>query len=278
MDHELLLNLAHDAIHDELYGRSSIDTLSLQRDNEFLSEERASFVTLNLDGRLRGCIGSLLPQRKLIDDVMYNAKAAAFQDYRFQPLSKDELANVDIEISIAFSASRVIYESIDELKEKIKVGIDGVILEKDHNRATFLPQVWEQLPTFELFFEHLCQKAGLCMDCLKQNPTIQVYQVEKNKTMTYYKKDGEYLTCLLCHHYCKLKPQQTGLCGVNKHTGEKIECLVYGHISALNIDPIEKKPLYHFLPQSQSLSLGTVGCNFKCSFCQNWGDFPRKKN
>ena len=89
--------------------------------------------------------------------------------------------------------------------------------------------------------------------------------------MNYFQKDKERLICLLCGHYCKLKPEQIGLCGVNKNTGKEIECLVYGHISALNVDPIEKKPLYHFLPQSKSLSLGTVGCNFKCSFCQNWG-------
>lgn len=95
--------------------------------------------------------------------------------------------------------------------------------------------------------------------------------------MDYFKKDGERLVCLLCGHYCKLQPEQTGLCGVNKNVGEKVECLVYGHISALNIDPIEKKPLYHFLPQSKSLSLGTVGCNFKCSFCQNWG-ISQEKN
>ena len=72
--------------------------------------------------------------------------------------------------------------------------------------------------------------------------------------MQYFKKDKDKLTCLLCSYYCKLKPNQTGICGVNKNTGDKIECLVYGHIGAINIDPIEKKPLYHFLPKSKSLS------------------------
>ena len=76
--------------------------------------------------------------------------------------------------------------------------------------------------------------------------------------------------CTLCQHYCKIKEGKTGICGVNKNVGDKIECLVYGYPSALNVDPIEKKPLYHFLPGSKSLSLGTVGCNFHCSFCQNW--------
>lgn len=84
-------------------------------------------------------------------------------------------------------------------------------------------------------------------------------------------------TCLLCSYYCDLKEGQIGICGVNKNTGEKIECLVYGHISAFNIDPIEKKPLYHFLPNSKSLSLGTVGCNFHCNFCQNYGISQEKK-
>ncbi len=95
--------------------------------------------------------------------------------------------------------------------------------------------------------------------------------------MQYYKKEKNKLVCLLCSYYCKLASNQTGICGVNKNTGDKIECLVYGHISAINIDPIEKKPLYHFLPKSKSLSLGTVGCNFKCSFCQNHGISQEKR-
>ena len=89
--------------------------------------------------------------------------------------------------------------------------------------------------------------------------------------MQYYQQKDEKLVCLLCSHYCHLKKDQIGLCGVNKNTGNQIECLVYGYLAALNIDPIEKKPLYHFLPNSKSLSLGTVGCNFHCAFCQNWG-------
>jgi pyruvate formate lyase activating enzyme len=88
--------------------------------------------------------------------------------------------------------------------------------------------------------------------------------------MEYYVQDKNKYMCLLCSHYCKLGENQVGICGVNKNVGDKIECLVYGKISALNIDPIEKKPLYHFFPGSKSLSFGTVGCNFKCSFCQNW--------
>jgi pyruvate formate lyase activating enzyme len=85
------------------------------------------------------------------------------------------------------------------------------------------------------------------------------------------KKEGsDAIICQLCQHYCTLKPGKTGICGVNTNEDGKLKNLVYGHPSALHVDPIEKKPLYHVLPASKSFSLGTVGCNFKCSFCQNW--------
>jgi len=89
--------------------------------------------------------------------------------------------------------------------------------------------------------------------------------------MELYKKnkDGS-ITCLLCRHYCKLKDNAIGVCGVNMNRNGKLHNLVYGNIAALHVDPIEKKPLYHFLPGTTALSHGTVGCNMKCPFCQNW--------
>lgn len=88
--------------------------------------------------------------------------------------------------------------------------------------------------------------------------------------MQYYlPKDGR-ITCLLCRHYCTLSEGQIGMCHVEKNVGGRLECLVYGHPAAVHIDPIEKKPLFHFLPRSSSFSLGTVGCNLRCPFCQNW--------
>jgi AmmeMemoRadiSam system radical SAM enzyme/AmmeMemoRadiSam system protein B len=92
--------------------------------------------------------------------------------------------------------------------------------------------------------------------------------------MTQFYKEGkseDKKICTLCQHYCNISVGKTGICGVNKNTGDKIECLVYGYPAVINADPVEKKPLYHFLPQTKTLSLGTVGCNFKCSFCQNHG-------
>ncbi len=94
----------------------------------------------------------------------------------------------------------------------------------------------------------------------------------QTKTMQYYKKEEgkERIICLLCRHYCKLKEGQIGICGVNKNIGGELKTLVYGHPVAINLDPIEKKPIYHMLPGSKALSFGTVGCNFRCPFCQNW--------
>ena len=89
--------------------------------------------------------------------------------------------------------------------------------------------------------------------------------------MKYYEVINDHtIKCLLCRHYCHIKEGKTGVCGVNKNENNKLVNLVYNHPAALNIDPIEKKPLYHVLPGAQVLSLGTVGCNFKCPFCQNW--------
>ena len=85
-----------------------------------------------------------------------------------------------------------------------------------------------------------------------------------------FKRNNEKLECLLCPHYCKLMHGKTGICGVRKNTGEKIELLTYGVISGYSLDPVEKKPLYHFFPGQNILSIGSFGCNMKCDFCQNF--------
>lgn len=94
--------------------------------------------------------------------------------------------------------------------------------------------------------------------------------------MVYYRKEDHSVVCLLCRHYCKLKEGQVGICGINKNENGEHKNLVYGHPVAIHVDPVEKKPLYHFLPGTRVLSFGTVGCNFKCPFCQNW-DISQEK-
>lgn len=85
-----------------------------------------------------------------------------------------------------------------------------------------------------------------------------------------YRKENNYIECLLCPHYCKIAEGQTGICGVRKNTGQKIELITYGVISGYSLDPVEKKPLYHFFPGYNILSIGSFGCNMKCDFCQNF--------
>ena len=90
------------------------------------------------------------------------------------------------------------------------------------------------------------------------------------KALLYEKVDNNTVQCNACKFYCKIKKGKTGICGVRKNINQELYLLVYGKASATNIDPIEKKPLFHFLPGTDIFSFGTVGCNFRCSFCQNW--------
>jgi len=90
------------------------------------------------------------------------------------------------------------------------------------------------------------------------------------EAMLYEKLDDGKVHCYLCSHHCKILPGKFGICGVRKNRDGKLYTHVYGEVIASHIDPIEKKPLYHFLPGSSSYSIATIGCNFKCPFCQNW--------
>lgn len=83
-------------------------------------------------------------------------------------------------------------------------------------------------------------------------------------------KGNEFVQCKLCPKFCVIKKDEKGFCGVRKNIDNKLISLVYGKAAAVNIDPIEKKPLYHFLPGEKVFSFGTVGCNLNCTFCQNW--------
>ena len=126
---------------------------------------RATFVTLKKGGALRGCIGSLEARRPLGEDVIANARAAAFQDPRFSALARPEFEAIDIEVSLLSTPRRILFEDHDDLIRQLRPGEDGIILESGEGnagrRATFLPQVWEGLPDPEQFLAHLKQKAEI---------------------------------------------------------------------------------------------------------------------
>lgn len=179
MDKKILLKIANDAIKEEFKKISLIDKDKLLLGYPTLSKKGAVFVTLTQNGELRGCIGSLIATRSLLDDVVTHAKNAAFNDPRFPPLDEKEFAITTIELSILSEPKPLQYKDTEDLKSKIQPNVHGVILQTQRHSATFLPQVWEQLPQFETFFAHLCQKAGLETSCLENHPDIFTYEVEK---------------------------------------------------------------------------------------------------
>ena len=178
-DREKLLKLARDTIASQVHGQEAPD-VDLDAASEDLRREAACFVTLTKHGQLRGCIGSLEARQPLALDVRDNAIGAAFRDPRFPQVSAEELDDLHVEISVLSHPEPLSYDSPQDLIAKLRPGIDGVVIERGWNRATFLPQVWEKLPDPHQFLQHLCQKAYLPANVYSQ-PGLDVYtyQVEK---------------------------------------------------------------------------------------------------
>ena len=175
-DKRYLLQLARTVILDHL-GEKTSSPLPARSTPEFM-EKRGCFVTLHSSGRLRGCIGIIEPIKSLIAGVKENAINAGFQDPRFSPVTLHEMHQITIEISILTKPVPLRFQNADDLKKLLKPGVHGVILSQGYRRATFLPQVWEQLPGTEDFLGHLCQKAGMEKTCWKDTKTaVEVYEV-----------------------------------------------------------------------------------------------------
>jgi AmmeMemoRadiSam system protein A len=174
---KILLDVAKASIQAGL-GRSAPPNIDLQPFPEELKALRASFVTLELDGRLRGCIGSLNAARPLAEDVLHNAYAAAFRDPRFPPVTAEELARLDIHISLLTPAEPMQFASEEDLLRQIQPGVDGLILEDHGRRGTFLPSVWESLPEARQFLAHLKRKAGLPEDHWSETVRVWRYRTE----------------------------------------------------------------------------------------------------
>ena len=144
-------------------------------------QQGACFVTLHKHGDLRGCIGSIEAHRPLLDDVIHNAFASAFRDHRFTPVQEHELADLHIEISILTPQQLMSVKTEAELLADLRPGIDGLVIDSPRYKATFLPQVWEQLPEPEIFLAHLKQKAGMPADIWPEDMKCYKYQCIKFK-------------------------------------------------------------------------------------------------
>lgn len=181
-----LVKLARQTIAERL-GVKKADSGDIEShlSDEIFQSRRGTFVTLTKNNQLRGCIGNLMPDKPLKEGIQDNAINAAFNDPRFPALSKEELDEVDIEVSLLTEPKPLTYKDADDLLAKLRPNVDGVILRKGMHSSTFLPQVWEQLPDKELFLSHLCLKAGLAGDEWKKGDldvlTYQVQYFEEHK-------------------------------------------------------------------------------------------------
>lgn len=179
---QALVRLARDTLESRLLKAPSdhvATKLSDRLSDPALQKHSGTFVTLKIGDHLRGCIGSLTGKEPLVEGVRHNALQAAFHDPRFQPLSRDELEQVAIEISVLTEPQPLSYTNADDLLTKLRPHVDGVTIHKGFARATFLPQVWDQLLRAEAFLSHLCMKAGLPADAWQHGDLeVETYQVQ----------------------------------------------------------------------------------------------------
>lgn len=172
------LRLARNAIESELLRTPAVRADQLP---EVFGQKGAVFVTLKTkEGALRGCIGSLIAHRSLQEDIVENALSSAFHDPRFPPMNITELPFIKIELSLLHEPVQLAYMTADELLSKITPKEDGIIIKYEDYQATFLPSVWEEIPSKEEFISRLCQKAGLESDFYKSGKLeVYVYKAEK---------------------------------------------------------------------------------------------------
>lgn len=188
---QILLPIARAAISDVLSQKEIAAERAAEQAAEqatWLQTKAACFVTLTKHGFLRGCMGTIEAHRSLLDDVKNNAKAAAFKDRRFPPLTGEELAEIEIEVSLLSAMSAMRFTDEQEALAQLQPGIDGVVFEFGHYRSTFLPQVWQQLPTITEFMAHLKQKAGLGRDFWADEVKLYRYEVNQWKEHDFTKQ------------------------------------------------------------------------------------------
>lgn len=173
-DGDVLLRIARATIAEQL-GRNH----PASEDAHWLRAPGATFITLRQGTRLRGCIGTLRAHRPLIEDVRENARAAAFSDPRFQPLTLEEFELVRLEISLLSSLEPITCPHESDALSQLRPRVDGIVFEYGHHSSTFLPQVWDELPEAGEFLTHLKRKAGLPPDFWDAGVKLARYTVSK---------------------------------------------------------------------------------------------------
>lgn len=176
-DRQSLLEVARLAIDAAAHRRPGLEP-ALQDYAPVLRDKRACFVTLEQQGELRGCIGTLTARSPLVVEVAHMARAAAVEDPRFPPVGPAELPSLEIHISVLSVPSRMTFSSETDLIRQLRPGVDGLILRDAGHSGTFLPSVWEKLPEPREFLQHLKRKAGLPASHWSSTVTIERYETE----------------------------------------------------------------------------------------------------
>ncbi len=181
MSQSLLLQLARESITEVLEAQNRIDKEALFEQYPLLKEPISSFVSIYLDNELRGSRGTITPRHSLLDDIIHNAKAAAFEDTRFSPLKTSEYLRSSIELSLLIEPKEITYRDIDELRQKLSQGKEALIFAAGGNKTDFLPQVWSESSSFEEYLARLLQEAGLEAKQMRHHPKIFSFQIEKER-------------------------------------------------------------------------------------------------
>jgi AmmeMemoRadiSam system protein A len=174
-EQEILLSLARKAI-EEVWAKRRWEINPVDYPSA-LRKERATFVTLEKKGNLRGCIGSLVAREALVSDLIRHARAAAFEDPRFPPLSPEEKSSIDIHISVLSPTREMDFSSQKDLLDQLEAGRDGLVLLEGDRQATFLPSVWNSLPVAEDFLGQLKVKMGFPPDYWSPRMQARRYRV-----------------------------------------------------------------------------------------------------
>ena len=168
-----LLNLARQTIED-YFNKHQKPEIDVKKIDPILAKPAATFVTLTKNGELRGCIGSLIARKPLFQNIIDNSLLAAFADNRFPQVEESELDTIKIEISVLLESKPYQYHNADILLKVIQPNKHGIIIQNGFNQATFLPQVWGDLPDKTQFLEALCQKANLDKNAWR-DPSSEIF-------------------------------------------------------------------------------------------------------
>jgi len=169
-----LVKLARKTLAEALHIPWGVAETNADLDDPFFDHQQATFVTLKRQGHLRGCIGTIMPVGTIRESITENTLSAAFKDPRFNPVEQGEFDEILIEVSILTQPEPLVFDSPATLLTSLRTGLDGVIIKKGGSSATFLPQVWQQIPNPEDFLCQLCLKAGLSKTAWKE-PGLDVY-------------------------------------------------------------------------------------------------------